>query len=219
MGQQILLIEDHEIIVWALTRIIEKGFKGTGLFAASSFNEGLRILERNTVNLIILDIDMPDGNTPSMITDLHKVQSQVPILVHSGLPEKDYSLKYLGAGANGFVSKNAPFSTISDAISVVLNGKKYISTITHDVIAETFLNGNPKAPKKKENFYLTERENEVIRLLLKGKWTKEIAAELGLKVTTISTHKGNIFEKFGVDNSVELFIKVQEEMPELLEAS
>jgi two-component system invasion response regulator UvrY len=214
---KILIIEDHDIIVWALTSVIEKDFADAMFYSASDFTQGLRILERGPVDLIVLDVDLSGGNTPTMISDLRNIQPGVQILVYTGLTDEDDSLKYLAAGANGFLSKKAPFSTVSDVMRLVLNGGRYLSSSLQNAITEKYLGSSSKPAKNKRNCDLTTREKEVAVLLLKGKWTKEIADELGLKLTTVSTHKGNIFEKFEVDNSIELFRKIQKVMPELLQ--
>ena len=213
---KILIVEDHDIIVWALTNVIEKDFEHATLYSASDFNQGLRILEGNVVDLIVLDVDLSGGNNPAMISDLRNIQPGVQILIYTGLTDEDDSLKYLAAGANGFLSKKVPISTVSGVIKIVLNGGRYLSSSLQIAITEKYL-GNPSSPlKNNRNCDLTAREKQVAILLLKGKWTKEIADELGLKLTTVSTHKGNIFEKFEVDNSIELFLKIQKVMPELI---
>ena len=213
---KILIIEDHDIIVWALTNVIEKDFEHAMLYSASDFNQGRRILEGNVVDLIVLDVDLSGGNNPTMISDLRNIQPGVQILVYTGLTDEDDSLKYLAAGANGFLSKKAPLSTVSDVMRLVLNGGRYLSSSLQNAITEKYLGNPSKSAKNKRNCDLTAREKQVAILLLKGKWTKEIADELGLKLTTISTHKGNIFEKFDVDNPIELFLKIQKVMPELI---
>lgn len=212
-----LIIEDHEIIVWALTSIIEKSFFNPVLFTAATFEEGIKLIEGNFINLVILDIDVPGGNDTAMIQDLRKIQPQVQILIHTGADEEKYSLKYLSAGANGFISKKMPLTTISEALRQVLIGKKYISPVTHELIATNYFQAPLKKAKKGSVYNLSIREIEIIRLLLKGKWTKEIADALGLKLSTISTHKGRIFDKLDVQNIIELFRTVQKEIPELLE--
>jgi two-component system invasion response regulator UvrY len=78
---------------------------------------------------------------------------------------------------------------------------------------------NQPVTHKKPPVELSPREKEIILLLLEGKWTKEIASQVGLGMTTISTHKQRIFEKLEVRNIVELYVKIQNEMPELIKQS
>lgn len=214
--KNVLIIEDHEIVVWALQRVVAKVVEHATIYTASELKDGLEILSGQRADLIIFDIGVPGGNTPEAIGWFREIQPDVSVLIHSGLPEKDHSVTYLTAGANGFVSKNSPMADISVAIETVMRGKKYISPLTYEVMADSILNETVSIKKKRQPLRLTDREHEVIKLLLAGKWTKEIADELGLKITTISTHKAHIFEKFGVHNPIDLFLAVQERMPELI---
>lgn len=216
-NRKILVIEDHEIIVWALRVIVEENFPDTTIFSAASLEHGLRALEENRIDLIILDIDIPGGNSPKMIAQLRELKPTVSILVHSALQEGEYALRYLAAGANGFLSKNMPLSTLPEAIRLTLNNKRYFSEVTKQAIAEKFVNDPYNRRSADFEALLSDRELSVMRLLLKGKWTKEIADELGIKLNTVSTHKQNIFEKLDVDNIIDLYKKVGKEMPHLLE--
>lgn len=213
---KILIIEDHDIVIWALKKIISKDFPNSRLYSAFDMMQGMAILEENSIDLIVMDIDVPGGNSPRMIADIRAIQPQVPILVYSGLTDEDSSLDYLAHGANGFLSKKAHFTTVSEAIRIVLNGGRYLNPSLQTVILEKFLDCSNRSGTHRRNYDLTSREKEIIALLFKGKWTKEIAEELGLKIQTISAYKGKILEKFQVHNSVELLLKVQKEMPELI---
>ncbi|WP_159478306.1 response regulator transcription factor [Dyadobacter sp. 3J3] len=213
---RILIIEDHELILWGLTAIIEDKFPEHGVHSTPTFDHGFRFLEKNVVSMIVLDIDVPGGNTPEMITTLRSVQPEVRILVHTALSEESASMDYLTAGADGFLSKNAPFATIEQAIGTVLLGGKYMSQQTQSIIAQNYLrnlNKNTNIPCKVK---VTPREAEIIGLILNGKWTKEIADELGIKWSTVSTHKLRIFEKFEVTNEIQLYQKIEKDMPELI---
>lgn len=213
---QILILEDHDIVIWALKNMISKDFPDACTYSAHDLRQGLGILQETSIDLIVMDIDLPGGNSPRMIADIRAIQPQVPILVYTGLTDEDSSLDYLAHGANGFLSKRAPFATVLEAIRIVLNGGRYLNPSLQTAILEKFLDNSPRSGTHRHNYGLTSREKEIIALLFKGKWTKEIAGELGLKIQTISAYKGKILEKFQVHNSVELLLKIQKEMPELI---
>lgn len=215
-NKKILIIEDHEIIFWALRTHLEETFSNVSSFWAPTFELGLQLLGLHKVELIILDVDVPGGNSPKMISLLRKIQPAVRILVHTAMQEESYALKYLSAGADGFLSKTSSLETLSKALLLILNGKKYISPSVKEVIAENFLNNKTSFETIEFDSLFTKREQQIIKLLLQGKWTKEIAAQLGIQLNTVSTHKLSIFEKLDVDNIIELYKKVQIEMPELL---
>ena len=185
----ILIIEDHEIILWALMITIGEKFPDYVVHTAPTFDHGIHFVENNFVSLIILDIDVPGGNSTKMITFLRKAQPRVAILIHTAKKEEESALRYMTAGANGFLSKSSPFELIEKAISTVLEGQKYMSANTQNIIAQTFLRKIENGTLDQSKVEITEREREVIKLLLSGKWTKEIADELRIKWNTVSTHK------------------------------
>lgn len=213
---KILIIEDHEIVVWALTTLIEDRFPEMTVFSARTFENGLDILSKHRIGYVILDIDVPGGNSPKMIERIRAFQPAARILIHTSMPEEDYALRYLSAGADGFFSKTNPLGSLPDALRLLMEGKKYISEQTKQAIAENFFGDFDRQQKINTNTIFTSREKQVVHLLLKGKWTKEISEELGIKLSTVSTHKMTIFEKMQVTNAVDLFRKIQIQMPELL---
>lgn len=214
---KILLIDDHEIVLWALSSIVKDNIQDAELHTAITFGQGLALLEKHKVNLVVLDVDVPGGNGPKMIETLRNIHRSVRILVHTAMSEEDFSVKYLTAGADGFISKAAPFPTILEALTTVLKGEKYMSPKTQNFLAQNYLKSVTTSARAKKKVEVTPREAEIIPLLLEGKWTKEIASELGIKWSTVSTHKLSILEKFGVANVLELYKKVQKENPELLD--
>jgi two-component system invasion response regulator UvrY len=213
---RILIIEDHAIVVWGLKGIMEDKFPDYSVHTAPTFDHGFSFIEKNAVTLIVLDIDVPGGSNSRMIETLRRVQPEVKILIHTAASEQDASIDYLTAGADGFLSKNAPFETIEKALGIVLAGEKYMSQQTQSIIAKSYLNSLAKKTTVPSKIKLTPREVDIITLLIKGKWTKEISDELGIKLSTVSTHKLRIFEKFDVTNEIQLYQKIQKYMPELI---
>lgn len=214
---RILLIDDHELILWALVAIIKEKIPEAEIDSARTLEQALIILERSETDLIVLDIDIPGGNSSKMITTIRQIRPEVKILIHTAMKEEEYSIEYLSAGADGFLSKAAPSDTVAEAILTIMKGEKYLSAKTQSLLARSYLNNVANPEKKKASVTVTPREAEIIKLLLLGKWTKEIAAQLGIKWSTVSTHKLSIFEKFGVTNVIQLYKKIEKERPELID--
>jgi two-component system, NarL family, invasion response regulator UvrY len=210
----ILLIEDHELVQWALRRLLKKSIPNAQIDSASDFVEGLSHLSKHQVDLVVLDIDVPGGNSPGMIDKVRQINPAVLILIHTGLNQKQHVAHYLKAGANGFVSKNDPVSTVIEAVLAVLSDKKFVSPIAENALVNYVLEFDNKGSGKALIF--TPREKDVLLLLLKGRWTNEIAHELGLKATTVSQYKSKIFGKFGVTNVIDLVSEVQLRIPEIV---
>jgi two-component system invasion response regulator UvrY len=211
----ILIIEDHEIVSWSLSKMIRASFSSVSVMSATDFYSGLEIVRNGPIDLVILDIGVPGGSSPDMIDKLRGVNPELRILIYTGMSEKENSPKFFAAGVDGFVSKEGTLEDVPRAIKTVLNNKRYISASAYEAIAASFLESSKQPPKN--YIRLTEKETIVLKLMLKGKWSKEIAQELGVKITTISTHKTHIFEKFDVNNLIDLFKAVRERMPGFLD--
>jgi two-component system, NarL family, invasion response regulator UvrY len=208
---KVLIIEDHDIVAAALELVLIEQFSKATCQKSVSFPRGLQILSMSPdFDLIILDIDVPGGDSLRMIDRLRAIQPHVRILIFTGQEEQRHAIRYLKAGANGFLSKSAPLENCGEAIRLLLHDKKYVSEAIQQLITDSFFDKNPPGETTRENV-LSPRETEVLELLMQGKWTKEIANELNLNPTTVSTHKANIFQKMEVTNVIDLFKKLNKE--------
>lgn len=205
---KVLLVEDHDIVAIAVETLLLENFSKAVIQKSGSFLKALKMLELGPLmDLIILDVDVPGGDSYRMIERLRKVQPQVRILVFTGQDERQHAIRFLKAGANGFLSKTAALEECAVAVKMILNGKKYVSEVVQQTITNSFFHKSPITENHGESS-LSPRENEVLDLLLQGKWTKEIADELNLNPTTVSTHKSRIFQKMEVSNVIDLFKKI-----------
>jgi two-component system invasion response regulator UvrY len=212
-----LLIDDHYLMLWAIMTVINSRIPNAEIYAASSLDYGMSLLQKNEPDLIILDIDISGVNNPDVIGSLRKIRPNARILVYTGMNEEFNSVTFLSAGADGFLSKSTPSEVLIQAIDTISNGEKYMSSKTQGLLAQNYLNNVSKLKEKKKDITITPRESQIIKLLLTGKWTKEIAAELGIKWSTVSSHKMSIFEKFEVANVIQLYRKVEKYHPDLIE--
>lgn len=196
-----LIIEDHPLIVLGVKITIQDSDPNAQLFSANTFPGGLAILEKEKIDIVILDIDIPGGENLKMMERIRSIQPQTIILIHSAYDEQLFAMPYLQAGADGFLSKQASPEEFKTAMETVLENKKYVSYEIQQSLIENIGVGQ-------QSESLTTAELQVMHLLLDGKWTKEIAFILDLKPNTISTYKRRIFDKLGVRDSIELSKKM-----------
>jgi two-component system invasion response regulator UvrY len=204
--KHILLVEDHSVVRLATLFIIRDVVPALTSWEADNFPDALHIVSTHKLDLILLDINIPDGEGFQMIGKFRRLQPDVSIMVFSAIDEEIYAMHYLKAGANGFLSKSSSTKEIRAAIAAVLINGHYMSEIVQHTllrghIAPGARHGNPLAA-------LSQRELEVMDLLLQGKWTKEIATFLGITGSSVSTYKARIFEKLGVTTVIELYQRV-----------
>ncbi|WP_353718111.1 response regulator transcription factor [Dyadobacter sp. 676] len=204
--KHILLVEDHAVVRLATLFIIRDILSAVTPWEAANFPDALQIVSSQQLDLVILDIDIPEGEGFQMVGKIRKFQPHVPVIMFSGMDEDVYALHYLKAGANAFVSKSSSTEEIRAAIVAVLDSGRYMSAS----VRETLLRGHHGYETRQNNplTTLSQRELEVLDLLLRGRWTKEIATFLNITDSSVSTYKTRIFEKLGVTTVIELYQRV-----------
>ena len=195
-----LLADDHSLIRQGVEILIEDlGFEGA-VFHASTLQKVLDCAKENSVQLIVIDAAFPDGNSLDIIPELKAKNPELKILVFSGLEESDYALRFLNAGANGFLTKLSEEEEIKTALMKVIEEGRYISSLTQGLLLNSLQRNSHHNPLDK----LTKRELEVVKMYADGMGNLEIANQLGLKQNSVSTMKKRVFEKLDIDSMVEM---------------
>ncbi|MBO9616283.1 MAG: response regulator transcription factor [Dyadobacter sp.] len=202
---RILLVEDHDIVRIATSMLVQEVINDAVVDTAANFKEAAYAVSSKNYQLIILDLNIPGANHLLTIEKLRALQPNVPVLVFSGQKEELYGLHCIRAGAAGFVSKESKATELQDAIRVVLKGQKYLSPVVRAQLLSSMVQQGGADPAE----LLSPKELVVMEMLLEGKWTKDIAGQLNLKSTTVSTFKARIFKKLGVNNLLDLAKRVE----------
>ncbi|GGM96300.1 DNA-binding response regulator [Dyadobacter beijingensis] len=197
---KVLLVEDHDIVRIATNIVVTEVMGNVIIEEASTFASAMQMVSSASYQLIILDLSIPGTEHLVMIEKFRSLQPKVPVLVFSGQKEEVYGVHCIRSGAAGFVSKGAHSDELRQAIRTVLGGQRYLSQAVRSQLLGTMLKQGATDPGE----LLSAKELVVMDMLLEGKWTKEIAATLELKSTTVSTFKTRIFKKFGVTNLLDL---------------
>lgn len=195
-----LLADDHSLIRQGIEFLIEElGFEGE-IFHASSLKKVLETVGVQQIEIVVIDAIFPDGNSLNIIAEIKALKPEIKILVFSGVDENIQSIKYINAGANGFLSKMSEEKEIKEAILKIHETGKYISSITQNLLIDSLHNRSIINPLQK----LTDRELEIAEMYAKGYGNLEIANNLNVKQNTISTIKKRIFDKLHIENIVDL---------------
>lgn len=197
---KILIADDHSVVRQGVSLVLREYFTDMEVVQADTFELTLDMLKRDTFRLILLDINLPGGNSITMIDAVKAIQQKAKILVFSAYDEEQYALRYIQAGADGYLNKLSSEEKIIEAVKTVLKGGKYMGESIKNLLAQhpgVMLHDNP--------FYLlSNREMEIMLLLVNGEGNLEIANKLNIGMSTVSTYKSRIFEKVGVNNVVSL---------------
>jgi DNA-binding NarL/FixJ family response regulator len=133
---------------------------------------------------------------------LHERWPALRVLVLSQHGEREFALRSLTAGAHGYINKEAEPATLMDAIRRVASGRRYLSESAQELALGQLAGQAPGSAPPHDR--LSTREFEVFMALARGRRVSEIAAELGISIKTVSTHRTRILEKLGLTSNVEL---------------
>lgn len=205
--KSILVADDHSIVRLGVSHIISTLSIPVKITEAETFDQVIASLEKQSFDVLILDINIPGGNNLQMIDAVKLRQPQIKVLIFSGYDEQLFAINYIQAGADGYLMKYTPEEEIRLAILTVLKQEKYMSAVTRQQMLNML--NNQRTPVINPLSSLSPREIEVMNLLTKGVPIARIAETLHLQITTVSTYKTRIFEKLGISNIVELLEKVK----------
>lgn len=194
---RILLADDHSVVRQGIALLLREMVREPELLHAATYAATLECIRTSeNIDFLILDINFPDGNSTRMVQEIREIMPDIRILIFSALEEDTYALRYLNAGANGFLSKLANDEELRYAIKYFLDHGKYISAPMKEKIIDNYMQKIPINPLDQ----LSDRELEIARLLIKGFGNLEISILKSLQKTTVSTYKKRIFEKLNIDN-------------------
>lgn len=198
--RKILIVDDHAIVRQGLKGLLAEAFPGALVGEAQNAVEFYKHLRNPIWNLVILDINMPDGNGLELLKVLRQEHRYLPVLILSAHSEDQYAVRALKAGASGFLTKSSAPEQLVQAVHKVLSGGKYISPAQAERLASHLETGHD-GPLHEA---LSDREFQVLRLIAAGKTPTEIADALSLSVKTISTFRTRILGKMKMRNSSQL---------------
>jgi DNA-binding NarL/FixJ family response regulator len=192
---RVLLADDHKIVRDGLKRILA----GTELEVAAeaaSGDEALALAKANDYDIAMIDMSMPGLSGIALVKRLKAEKPKMKLLVLSMHGEHQYAARALKAGASGYLTKDSAADQLLGALRKIAAGGVHIS----DVAASALVS----SPAAASHESLSDREFEVMKLLVEGLGPSEIGERLHLSVKTVSTHKTRILEKLGLGSTAEL---------------
>jgi two-component system invasion response regulator UvrY len=197
---RVLIADDHSIVREGIKSLLASVPDIVIAAEARNGDEVFEKIQKETVDMVILDITMPGQSGLEVLKQLKTDNPNLPVLILSMHPEEQYGMRVLKAGADGYLTKEAVPEELLLAIRKLTEGKKYISSTLAERLARNLSrNGTPLAHQS-----LSDREYEVLRGIGKGKTVSEIASELYLSVSTVSTYRSRILEKLNLRTNADL---------------
>jgi two-component system, NarL family, invasion response regulator UvrY len=188
---RVLIADDHAVVRAGFRQFLEADSSITVIGEAATGSETLDQLRKQAWDMVLLDIHMPDRSGLDILRHIQTGHPSVKVLVMSGLPEQQYAVNVLRAGASGYLSKDSAPEELMKAVRMVLAGRRYVSAALAEMLAAD-LGGDPDKPMHAR---LSTREFQIFCKLAAGRGVSDIALELSLSVKTVSTYRSRILEK------------------------
>ncbi len=197
---RILIADDHAIVRKGLRQIILEEFPSAKVEEANDAENLVNKCLQQEWDVVICDLSMPGRSGLDALRQIKQSAPNIPVLIMSMHPEDQYALRVLKAGASGYLSKESIHDELVRAIQTVMLGKKFITPIVAEKLADAF----DADSGRQQHELLSDREFDVFKLLSGGKSVSEIAAQLSLSVTTVSTYRARILEKMNMKSNADL---------------
>ena len=173
---------------------------------AETAEELREILRDSDIDVVVLDISLPDGSGVELVTQLREQYPLLKVIILSMYSRSDYVLEAVSNGVSGYMTKETSPVRLIDGIRQVLRGEYFFDQVTLEVIIQKALEHPQRFYDVQDNDYesLTSREQEIMRLLAEGLSVKRIAQSLYISYRTVENHRTSIFRKLKVKNAAEL---------------
>jgi two-component system invasion response regulator UvrY len=197
---RVLIADDHAIVRKGLRQLIMEEFPTSEIVEIEDVENLIRQVMKGKWDLVICDISMPGRSGLEALQQIKEIDPDLPVLIISMYPEDQYALRVFKAGASGYLSKDVVHQELIPAIQMIRNGRKFITP----GIAEKLLGALNTDKNKEPHETLSNREFDVMKMLAAGRTITEIAEQLSLSATTVSTYRSRILEKTGLRNNADI---------------
>jgi two-component system, NarL family, nitrate/nitrite response regulator NarL len=200
---KLLIVDDHPVVREGLAVLLRQLAPEVMVLLAESGSQGLDLTNGHPdLDLVVLDLAMPESDGFAMLHEFGRLQPQLPVVVVSSSEDPRDVRRALASGALGYIPKSAPPRTILAAVQFVLAGNVYVPTL----LAQNPASMRDEAGEdsaRKSIVSLTGRQMDVLRLLREGRSNKEIGRTLGLSEKTVKVHVTALFKALNVANRLQ----------------
>jgi DNA-binding NarL/FixJ family response regulator len=214
---KVLVVDDHPLIREALRGVFQELQHDAGVIEASDSQQAMQLVaEHQDIELILLDLNLPDRDGFSILSELREQHPEIAVVVLSGVQDRSSVAKALDLGAVGFIPKTGQREVMISALQLVFAGGIYIPPEildrghTPSPLSPTATRLGLKSGAKPGDLGLTERQVDVLALMMQGKSNKAICRVLDLAEPTVKNHVTAIFKALKVTNRTEAAIAARE---------
>ena len=196
----VLIADDHELIRDGFRKLFDEEEDIRMVAEAASAQEILELLRSQHIDIVILDIGLPDKNGIEVLKDIRAEKPGVRLLILSMHPEMRYARRAIRNGAAGYLTKDAPSETVIRAVHNIYHKGSYIT----DTVADQLYQQMSGTGEHMTHEQLSDREYQILLLIGKGESVRSISEELGLSINTINSYRRRLMEKMKFKNNAEI---------------
>jgi two-component system, NarL family, invasion response regulator UvrY len=197
---EVFIVDDHAIFREGLKRVINDAPDMEVIGEAADGSEALQKILAGACDMVILDLGLPGMTGIDVLRAVKAKRPSMPVIIMSIHTEEEYAVMVLQEGASGYLTKESVPADLLGAIRKVIKGGIYVS----DSLGEQFVRKFLGRAEKSLHEYLSKKEYQIFRLVVKGKLIKEIAQELSIARPTVSTYRTRILAKMKMQTNAEL---------------
>ena len=197
---RIAIVDDHAMVRAGLRQFFADQADFQVVAEASNGHQALDIVRGGELDVVVMDISMPDQSGVDALAAIKARAPDLPVLILSGYAETHYATTLLRKGASGYLNKDCDPEDIVRAIRTVVRGRKYISA----AVAEQLADGLGDPEQKSLHEQLSERELQVFLRLARGEVVGAMAESMCLSIKTVSTYRTRVMEKMGLESNSDL---------------
>lgn len=214
-----LIVDDHSLFCESFALLLQKLLHFGEVLSVNNGEDALKLLEKNEdengvknraanrVDFVFMDIHMPGLNGIETTQLIRERYPEMKVVAVSMLDDRNHIMKMLRSGAAGYILKNTGAEELREGLQRIMNGEVYVSKQVGDIVY-----GKGRAEKSgfMQLVKLSNREEEVMKLICEGLSNEKIASTLSISVRTVETHRANIYSKLNVSNVTELMMRLRE---------
>ena len=208
MKQNILIVEDHELTRFGLKTTFEGVDFVENIYEADSAETAIKVFNENKVDVIIMDLGLPNMNGIEATKEIRSSNKDVKIIILTSHNDEKEVLNSLKAGANAYCSKEINPKRLIEVVRSVADGAAWFDpSIAHIVLKASANSPSFDAEDNRKDYDLTSREAQILKLMTEGDSNMEIAQILVISINTTKAHVANILQKLEVDDRLQAALK------------
>ncbi|OVE73421.1 hypothetical protein BVX94_03880, partial [bacterium B17] len=196
---KVLVVDDHAVVLEGLSMILDKQHDIKVMASTSDSRKAVRMIEKTPLDVVVMDICMPGLNGVDAAQLILEQNPSIKIVFLSMYATKEYVYRAMKTGALGYVLKESAGEDLVKAIRSVYLGKRFLSEELRELIIDHHIFKEENMPEKSPLDCLSDRERQVLQLVVEGKSSAEIAKTVHLSRTTVETYRSRLMSKLDIN--------------------